>query len=880
MPKIASAVIGVLLLTASHAKSAKKKRRKSSGTLSRGTSLSLPDVGPDESHPLAIRLPAASSTSASLVVSTPDELMPHVSHAWDAVVAPNQAGLTEAKEARSVEAAPLTSGEAWHHYQAGLSGVVDSARLLIAFSVIPALQLATGQLHAAAARGDVGGLRTLLDSGRVLDVDEAAPACGSTALHFAASVGSAGAVRLLLDAGAFVSAVGRAGATPLMTAAAMGHQESALALLEGGADPNQKHDFGRSTALHFAAEMGRASLIRALCAGGADANARKTTGGTPLHSAADANQPEAVTALIDTPCNASTAALLNGDTSALYLAAQRGLVNTSVALIDGGAEIDFVMPRGGHSTQLRVPGAGEPMGAGGFYQERNTERGNGATALHAAVENGHEAVTILLLARGAAQLGSMEGVSPLLLSLQYKHPRIAIALARASPTPNLDARSPQDGASALFVAAGDGEDHVVSTLLALGAKVDLPNRHGATALSHAAMRGQTGAVSLLLAAKADPALGPSGSGNVLHALLRGTHKRGGKELARIVDRLVHAGASAVAADEGGITPLMLAADRGESAACVALLSAGADTAAVSPAPLQMTSLMRAASKGHTRVVRVLLAEGGAQPNARAGTRLMGASALYLAAQGRHVETMRALLEGGALVDIELDEMRATPLFVAAERGCVACVKLLLDAPHHANVHATNWNGVSCMHMAAIRGHVVVLKAIASHVATASAGSDADTEVAAMVNSRAADGSTALLAVAAGDATRDEGLPSKTRIATLKWLLGTGADRRAARATDGFTPLLAAVAAGHADAVATLLDSSYANPDDAPSSTLARTADGRSALIIAAHNGDVPTARALLRGGAAREPAALEVAIAKREHEMIALMDPTSTKSTT
>lgn len=857
-------LIGLLLLTA-HAKqpSKKKKRRKTSGTLARGVSLALPDVGPDESLPLAVRLPAASSTSVGAVVSNPSELMPHVAHAWDAVVAPHQAGLTDARETQ-LEAAPLHPAEAWHHYTAGQSGVVDSARLLIAFNVVPALQLATGRLHAAAARGDVAGLRALLDGGSVVDIDEIAPSCGSTALHLAAAVGSADAVRLLLDAGAFAAAVSRAGVTPLMVAASMGHQDAAVELIAGGADPNHPHAFGHSTALHFAAEMGRAALIRAMCANGADANARKTTGGTPLHSAADAHQPAAIRALVSAPCNSSTSALLNGDTTALYLAVQRGFVNASAALLDAGADVNFAMPRGGYSTEMRLSGStSEPMGAGGFYAARNTERANGATALHAAVENGHLEVTRLLLARGARQLASMEGVPPLLLTLQYHHPHIATVLARADPKPDLDAREPQTGASALFVAAGEGEGAVVATLLELGATVDLPNKAGATALSHAAMRGHADTVDALLTAGASPHLGPTGSGGVLHTLLRGQNQLGGRKLAAVVKRLLRAGARASEADNGGVTALMLAASRGESAACASLIAGGADASAATPQPSGMTALMRAAANGHLRTVRVLLGEGHADPNTRAGSRLMGAPSLYLAAQGQHVDTMRALLEAGGRVDAELDEMRSTPLFVAAERGCLACVRLLLGPPYHADSRRTNWNGVGALHMAAIRGHVAVLDALTSDE-RAGGGSSVE----AHVNNPSTDGSTALLSVAASDAERDEALPSARRITTLRWLLAAGADRHAAR-TDGSTPLLAAVAAGHADAVTVLMEG-----EEGARAASATLPDGRSALMIATARGDVPSARALLRAGAQHgHAAALEIAIGRREHELIALLSP-------
>ena len=51
----------------------------------------------------------------------------------------------------------------------------------------------------------------------------------------------------------------------------------------------------------------------------------------------------------------------------------------------------------------------------GLYPVKNTEVGNGATALHAAVENGHAECVAALLERGAAQLPSMEGATPLVI---------------------------------------------------------------------------------------------------------------------------------------------------------------------------------------------------------------------------------------------------------------------------------------------------------------------------------------------------------------------------------------------------------------------------------------------------------------------------------
>ena len=79
----------------------------------------------------------------------------------------------------------------------------------------------------------------------------------------------------------------------------------------------------------------------------------------------------------------------------------------------------------------------------------------------------------MLLGRGARQLASMEGATPLIIALQYRHPAIALDLARASPTPSLDATVPIDGSSALFVAAGYGYTEVHPVLPALHVHTEL-----------------------------------------------------------------------------------------------------------------------------------------------------------------------------------------------------------------------------------------------------------------------------------------------------------------------------------------------------------------------------------------------------------------------
>jgi len=99
---------------------------------------------------------------------------------------------------------------------------------------------------------------------------------------------------------------------------------------------------------------------------------------------------------------------------------------------------------------------------------------------------------------------------------------------------------------------------------------------------------------------------------------------------------------APAVDADGLTPLMRAAARGDTATVVSLLQSGAgpDDA---HAQLRLTPLMFAAYGGHDAAVRLLL-EKGATPNLKDAN---GASAADWASQGGHEGTAGVLTKAGA-----------------------------------------------------------------------------------------------------------------------------------------------------------------------------------------------------------------------------------------
>ena len=123
--------------------------------------------------------------------------------------------------------------------------------------------------------------------------------------------------------------------------------------------------------------------------------------------------------------------------------------------------------------------------------------------MHAAVENGHLDTTVLMLKLGAAQLTSMEGASPLLISLQYKHPKIARALLRGKDhqrilrNSHVNVQAPQDGVFPLFVAVGHGYVNVAKRLLKMGANVSLVTSRNVSALDYAIHKRHKKMIALL-----------------------------------------------------------------------------------------------------------------------------------------------------------------------------------------------------------------------------------------------------------------------------------------------------------------------------------------------------------------------------------------------
>ena len=396
-----------------------------------------------------------------------------------------------------------------------------------------------------------------------------------------------------LQAGADVHAHGESGETPLHRLVSEAPQPSRLpwpsfgepgdypfarviaAFVEAGADVNAT-DRGGSTPLHYAA--GRISnwtalVARVLLEAGAEVNARDNRGGTPLQRAAGAQWPDndsLVSLLVES--GADIHATDDGGRTALHHAVRMDNPAIAARLIELGADVG-ARDDSGHvanpvdcarfntatffhlapiETVAGCLEGGADMNARTVYTVVWRNQMPGSTPLHFASVWARDPAIVSLLVRDGADVNALDdsGGSPLHAAAQSTDdPAMILALAEAGA--DLDAwvpgiHSPHGWTPLHFAVQRNPNPAVAAALIEAGADIHARQNDGPTPL-HDAETAE--AVALLLAAGADIEA---------RATYLGWRQPNGRDM----------------------TPLHVAARKGNAPVFMALLEAGADPAAI------------------------------------------------------------------------------------------------------------------------------------------------------------------------------------------------------------------------------------------------------------------------------------------------------------
>ncbi|KAK3247294.1 hypothetical protein CYMTET_43203 [Cymbomonas tetramitiformis] len=506
-----------------------------------------------------------------------------------------------------------------------------------------------------------------------------------TALHLAVANGSSEILHTLIQAGAAVNEGDMRHRTPLHLAAALGNTEAATTLIQVGALVNALDMYGHSP-LHLASENGHVAVVDALIGGGAlvaveneatgEYGLKNATGlrgpavlmatraktvfwnaRTPLPSATDRGEYPGHATLLDIFLSSSPAfkqnlqKLAQRHNTPLHLAASNGHTTVVEALVKGGAFINA------KDADEEVEAPGLLGGSHHIFWKRNT-------SLHLAALNGHlETVQALIAAGADIHAKNSREESPLHLAACGGAVPVLEALITAGALAHV---VDKEGCTPLHLAAYKGRTKAAEALLTLGADLQAqgqvqsglrrfqPWQEIAVVPPGAVVEYMDPDAWMRGADKKPP---PSGfvkgeviaydEANDTHILV--TRERDGEKvddtkemkltLKNVQFKLF--AKDGVTAVLNGMTPLMLAACKGQTTTIDFLIKSGADIHLSTQHGY--TPLHYAAKQGHTSAVAALIT-AGADIHAKD---MQHRTALHVAVNNGHLATGEQLVAAGA-----------------------------------------------------------------------------------------------------------------------------------------------------------------------------------------------------------------------------------------
>ncbi len=338
------------------------------------------------------------------------------------------------------------------------------------------------------------------------------------------------------------------------------------------------------------------------------------------------------------------------------------------------------------ASDNRIPNAaeaGDPDAVKALISEKadvNGTQGDGTSALHFAADHNDLKLAKMLVDAGESPKASTRNgaVTPLFLAAKNGNAAMIELLIKAGADVNY---ADSKGTTPLMVAAASGSEAAVRSLIAHGADVNAKDgAHGQTPLMFAAALNRAAAIKVLVAHRADPNIATrafklerpaarfdDGSGNAQ------------KEEAKAAPAAAKP-AAVPAGDKDNLDTL---------ARAVGLKSASYVTGSKPEQVSDMQQLRESMQKLMAKVddlekkmpatPKVPSADDPVQFDRDRGTRdLGGLTALIYAARDNNVDAARALLEGGADINLASLSEKTTPLVMAITNGHFDLAAFLVD----------------------------------------------------------------------------------------------------------------------------------------------------------------------------------------------------------
>lgn len=287
-------------------------------------------------------------------------------------------------------------------------------------------------LHWAAYNRNAAMTKRLLDAGAPV---AATTRLGEhTPLHIAAKAGAAEVVSLLVDAGSDVNVKTTTGATPLHFAAASGSAEAVIALLEHGAEVDAKEPLWGQTPLMFAAAAGRVAVVEALVEHGANTAVAAKVVDVAARNKTDRAERRERNRRIAQMRAAEAAASSPSDVAANVQEAAAESADPAPATTAevSAADLEKQLKEREEAEQR----GGEPVPLN--YAELVGTQG-GLTPLLLAVREGHVETSLALIQGGADinQTSPADHTSPMLMAMINGHFDLGMKLFELGADPNI-----------------------------------------------------------------------------------------------------------------------------------------------------------------------------------------------------------------------------------------------------------------------------------------------------------------------------------------------------------------------------------------------------------------------------------------------------------